>query len=149
LLKDFKFRVKLRQYSAADGEQNCGFLVEDKASELACSCQVTSRNIATGTRLDKKIWTRISCDAVDHTPLLRSRLFLGGYTLRGEHRVSEFTALLSPLYCLDKCHILFSVLIRYYVNLIIAEGQKQKTKLWVLLDQLIWNKSGGYGSNTS
>ena len=25
-------------------------------------------------------WTHISCDAVDHIPLLLSRLFLGGYT---------------------------------------------------------------------
>ena len=71
---DFMFRVKFRQYSVADGEQNFGLwiLVEDKASELACSCQVTSRNTATGTHLDKKKWTHISCHAVDHTPLLRS-----------------------------------------------------------------------------
>jgi hypothetical protein len=98
--------------------------------------------MATGTRLDKKEkWTHISCDAVDHTPLLPSRLFLGGYTLRGEDKVLEFNALLSPLRCFGKCHSLFSVLICYYITVMIAEGQRNKTKLWVLLDQLT---SGGY-----
>jgi hypothetical protein len=64
--------------------------------------------------------------------------------LGGEHKFSEFTALLSPVYCLDIGRILFSVLIRCCETLMISEGQRHKTNLWVLLDQPIWNKSRGY-----
>ena len=59
------------------------------------------------------------------------------------HKFPSFTAVLSPLYCLDKGHILFFVLIRHNVIIMKAEGEERKTKMWSATGSADLEKIGG------
>jgi hypothetical protein len=107
----------------------CEVRVEGKVSELACSCQVTSRIVATGTRMGGKIG-RIFCASLEtiHRCCFRN-YFLFDTCYVGSTKFQSFAAFLSLFYCLYKCHILFSLLIRDYITLITEEGEEHKSKL--------------------